>query len=95
MSIVKMKRLRLIALGEQRDELLARLLHVGCVEVTEPEGKLSDPEWMALVHRDSSAVGDVKLQVNAITSALEALRKYAPVKSGLFIKQPSLMIRAQ
>ena len=90
MSIVKMKRLRLIALGEQRDELLARLLHVGCVEVTEPEGKLSDPEWMALVHRDSSAVGDVKLQVNAITSALEALRKYAPVKSGLFIKRRNI-----
>ena len=87
MSIVKMKRLRLIALGEQRSELLARLLHVGCVEVTEPEGKLNDPEWMALVHRDSSAMGDVKLQVNAITSALEALRKYAPVKSGLFIKR--------
>ncbi len=87
MSIVKMKRLRLVALGEQRDELLARLLHVGCVEVTEPEGKLSDPEWTALVHRDSSAMGDVKGQVNGITSALDALQKYAPVKSGLFIKR--------
>ncbi len=87
MSIVKMKRLRLIALGEQRDELLARLLHVGCVEVTEPEGELNNPEWMALVHRDSSAMGDVKSQVNAVTSALDALKKYAPVKSGLFIKR--------
>ena len=31
MAIVKMKRLRAIALEEQRDELLTRLLHVGCV----------------------------------------------------------------
>lgn len=78
MAIVKMKRLRVIALAEERDELLARLLHVGCVEVTEPEGSLSDPEWMALLHRDTSALGDVKASANAVNAALEALRKYAP-----------------
>lgn len=78
MAIVKMKRLRVIALAEERDELLARLLHVGCVEVTEPEGALSDPEWMALLHRDTSALGDVKASANAVNAALEALRKYAP-----------------
>ena len=52
MAIVKMKRLRAIALEEQRDELLARLLHVGCVEVTEPEDCLTDPEWTALLAKD-------------------------------------------
>ena len=31
MAIVKMKRLRVVALAEQRDKLLSRLLHVGCV----------------------------------------------------------------
>ncbi len=84
MAIVKMRRLRVIALGEERDELLQQLLHVGCVEVTEPEGKLSDPEWAALLHRDASSLGDVKSKATAVNSALEALRKYAPVKSGLF-----------
>lgn len=84
MSIVKMKRLKLIALNEQKDDLLAALLRVGCVEVTEPEGELSDPEWAELVHRDSASILEVKTRANALNSALDALKKYAPVKSGLF-----------
>ncbi len=84
MAIVKMKRLRVIALAEQRDELLSRLLHVGCVEVTEPEAKLTDPEWTALLNRDTGAQGTVKARATAVNSALSALSKYAPAKSGLF-----------
>ena len=33
MSIVKMKRIRLIALAKDKDALLSSLLHVGCVEL--------------------------------------------------------------
>lgn len=84
MAIVKMKRLRVIALAEQRDELLSRLLHVGCVEVTEPEDHLTDPEWMALLNRDTGAQGAVKAQVTAVQTAMTALNKYAPVKGSLF-----------
>ena len=87
MSIVKMKRLRLIGLSSEQDELLARLLHLGCVEVTETDNKLADPQWAGLLKRDAASLGDVKAQANAIQSALDALRKYAPVKSGLFIKR--------
>ena len=79
MAIVKMKRLRAIALEEQRDELLTRLLHVGCVEVTEPEDCLTDPEWTALLAKDTGAQGAVKAQITAVQSALKALDKYAPV----------------
>ena len=85
MSIVKMKRLRVIGLEEERDALLQQLLHVGCVEVTEPSDKLADPEWTALLRRESSVLSDVKSRVSAVTAALEALRKYAPAKGGLFI----------
>lgn len=85
MSIVKMKRLRVIGLEEERDALLQQLLHVGCVEVTEPSDKLADPEWTALLRRESSVLSDVKSRSNAVSAALEALRKYAPAKGGLFI----------
>ena len=90
MAIVKMKRLRVIALAAQRDELLQRLLHAGCVEVTEPQAELSDPEWTALLKRDTSALSDVKARQNAVNSALEALQKYAPEKRGLFIHRRSI-----
>lgn len=78
MSIVKMKRLRVIGLEEERDALLQQLLHVGCVEVTEPSDKLADPEWTALLRRESSVLSDVKSQANTVSAALEALQKYAP-----------------
>ena len=90
MAIVKMKRLRAIALEEQRDELLARLLHVGCVEVTEPEDCLTDPEWTALLAKDTGAQGAVKAQITAVQSALKALDKYAPVKGSLFTKRSDI-----
>ena len=90
MAIVKMKRLRVIALAAQRDELLQRLLHAGCVEVTEPQAELSDPEWTALLKRDTYALSDVKARQNAVNSALEALQKYAPEKRGLFIHRRSI-----
>lgn len=83
MAIVKMKRLRVIALAEQRDELLSRLLHIGCVEVTEPEAKLTDPEWTALLNRDNGEQGAMKAKATAINAALTALNQYAPGKSGL------------
>lgn len=84
MSIVRMKRLKLIALEDQRDGLLARLQHLGCVEISEPDDKLADPDWMALMSRDSSNLGDVKAEEAAVNAALATLKKYAPVKTGLF-----------
>ena len=90
MAIVKMKRLRVIALAAQRDALLQRLLHAGCVEVTEPQAELSDPEWMALLKRDTSDLSEVKVRQNAVNGALEALQKYAPEKKGLFIHRRAI-----
>ncbi len=93
MSIVKMKRLRLIALRSEQDELLSQLLHLGCVEVSETEQRLSDPEWAALLSRETSGLGDAKAQANAMTAALEALQKYAPAKTGLFVKRSPISER--
>jgi V/A-type H+-transporting ATPase subunit I len=90
MSIVKMKRLRLIGLRSEQDELLARLLHLGCVEVTETDDKLADPRWADLLKRETASLGDAKAQANALNGALEALRKYAPEKSGLFVKRSDI-----
>ncbi len=90
MAIVKMKRLRLIALSAEQSDLLGRLLHLGCVEVTETDNKLADPQWAALLKRETTGLGDVKAQANAISSALDALKKYAPYKRGLFIKRSSI-----
>ena len=85
-----MKRLRVIGFEEERDELLQKLLHLGCVEISEPEDKLTDPEWTALLRRDGSALTDRKAEAAALSSALDALKKYAPAKKGLFIKRKQI-----
>lgn len=90
MAIVKMKRLRLIGLEEERKDLFARLQHLGCVEITATEGKLSAPAWSALLRRDASSAGEVKTKISQVNGALDALKKYAPVKSGLFLIRPTL-----
>ena len=90
MSIVKMKRLRVIGLASERAELMRRLLHMGCVEVTEPEDRLADPDWAALVRRSTSDLSDAKAQAAALSSALDALKKYAPAKGGLFQKRSDI-----
>ena len=90
MAIVKMKRLRFIGLTEQRDDVLARLLHVGCVEVTEPTDKINDPDWAALVQKDVSSLSDYKARVGAVNSAMATLKEYAKVKTGLFIKRSTI-----
>ena len=38
MSIVKMKRLRLIGMRSEREEMLRLLQHMGCVETSRPIG---------------------------------------------------------
>ena len=60
MAITKMKRLRLIAMNQDRDGLLKSLLHAGCVEISEPEAYLEDEEWSALLKRGSGDLSEAK-----------------------------------
>ena len=82
MSIVKMKRVRLIALAEDREALLAGLLHAGCLEVREPADALSDPEMAALLKRDTSVAADARVRLGLLKQAVETLDRYAPSKGG-------------
>ena len=84
MAIVKMKRIRLIALARDRETLLADLLHVGCVEVSEPEEALHDPAYAGLLRRDVSRLSEAKEQLGALKQAIDTLNRMAHQKSGLF-----------
>ena len=82
MAIVKMKRLHLIALREDRDRLLRQLLHVGCVEVREPDALPEEAE--GLLRRDASALAEAKGRQAQLKQALTGLHRLAPQKGGLF-----------
>ena len=88
MAIVKMKRLRLLALRPEREKLLRSLQHLGCVEIREPAIDLTDPEWEGLGKPESAGLEQAREQSLQLNSALEVLRRYAPAKDGLFTPLP-------
>lgn len=75
-----MKHLRLMALRADREELLKKLQHLGCVEISEPEPEEDDPAWTALVRPESGALGTARDRQAKALEALEVLKKYAPEK---------------
>ena len=86
MAIVKMKRLRLLALRPEREKLLRTLQSLGCVEIREPAIDLSDPEWEGLAKPESAGLEKAREQNLLLNNALEVLRKYAPAKEGMFAR---------
>ena len=90
MAIVKMKRLRLVGMRSDRETLLSLLQKLGCVEISEPDTDLTDPDRAALVKPDGGELARRKEQQLLLGSALTALKKYAPKKGGLFRKRPAL-----
>ena len=87
MAIVKMKKLRVMTMANQRDELLKGLLHLGCVEISEPDSKLADPAWAALLKRESSRLVSTRNEIADVNTALAAIKKYAQVKEGMFLQR--------
>lgn len=94
MSIVKMKKLRVIGMAGSRDELLKALQRIGCVEVDEPTDKADRPEWAALTRVDDTALADTKTRINELKAALVTLNKYAKGKGGLFTPRPVISEQA-
>lgn len=90
MAIVKMKRLRLLALRPDRERLLRGLQSLGCVEIREPDIDLSDPEWAGLGKPDLSGLEKAREQSLLLGGALDVLRRYAPAKDGLFTPRPEI-----
>lgn len=88
MAIVKMKRLRLIAMRQDREELLKKLQRMGCVEISEPSADLSDPEFSMLVQPDFQELSAAKERYTVSLQALEILKKYVPEKGGMFSARP-------
>jgi V/A-type H+-transporting ATPase subunit I len=81
MAIVKMKRLRLLGLTEERDALFQQLQHLGCVEVSEQSEKLADADWAGLVHPNESTRSEKERLLEETEQALKLLDTYAPAKT--------------
>ena len=83
MAIVKMKKLRVIAMQHDREDLLSGLMDLGCVELSHP-----DPaSFQDLLQRGTSHLSIQRTRLADANTALEAVKRYGGVKDGLFIKR--------
>ena len=89
MAIVKMKKLRLMALRSERDELLRELLRRGCVQVSEPK-ELQDESLASTLRREDSDLMAERGKLQSLQGALELLDRYAPGKTPLLSPKPEV-----
>lgn len=92
MAIAKMKHLQLIALQSDRERLMDKLLHLGSVEISDPEKLTEDPQWDSLLHRDDSQLAEAKNTLRQLELALDNLKKVNGGKSkgGLLAPRPQI-----
>ena len=90
MAIEKMKRLRMVAMTSDRDALLRKLQHMGCVEVVQPEADPDDPLWSALARPETGGLTAAHEEKTQAERALEVLKRYAPAKSSFLAPKPGV-----
>mgnify|MGYP001115030568 CR=1 FL=1 len=78
MAIVAMRHLRLIGLQSEREEMLRRLQHLGCLEITEPEPAADDPLLEKLRIPEAAELQRIREQYTAAEQALQTLTDHTP-----------------
>ena len=101
MAIVKMKRLRLLAMGEDRERLLRLFQDLGCVEVDQADldGEGASPELLERLRDkvsrpDDRALARAREGQTQAQRALAALDKFAPAKGAFSPPGPGESERA-
>ena len=97
MAIVKMKRLRLLAMGSDREKLLRLLQGMGCVEVDQADldGEGASPELLEQLRDKVSRPDDRSLAraregQSQAQRALAALDQFAPAKGNFLSPRPQV-----
>ena len=85
-----MKKLRLIGVYSQKEELLRELMLLGCVEVSDPAGRPDREELAAFRRPDGGKVWQKRSEQTTIVNALRLLDKHAPAKKGLLTPKPEV-----
>ena len=94
MAIVKMKRLRMVAMTADREALLRRLQHMGCVEIVQPEADPDDPQWAGLTRPETGGLAAAHEEKTQAERALEVLKRYKALpKSGFLDPKPGVQER--
>ena len=86
MAIVKMKKLSVIGMQDEREAIMRELMDLGVVEFTGTQDKLADEEWVQLVEKDGDEEGTARKEkeLARVQQALKALDQYGGEKPAAF-----------
>ena len=83
-----MKKLRLLAVSTQQEALLRELMVLGCVQLSDPEPLLQDPELAPLLRRGAGDAARRRTEYAELQHGVKLLEQYAPVKKKLLSAKP-------
>ena len=92
MSIMKMKKLRLLAMRSEREQLLRELQRLGCVHLREDAADEEELKRFASEREDPAQLMEFRAEQTRTAAALKLLDKYAHVKTGLFPTLPEVKL---
>ena len=92
MAIMKMKKLRMLAMRSDREQLLRELQRLGCVEIREDAAAEEDLRSLASEREDPARLMEARAEQSRTAAGLKLLDKYAYVKSGLFPALPEVKL---
>ena len=78
MAILKMKKLRLIAVRSKKKELLRELTKLGCVEFSEVGSDIREADGEELLRSEGSDILRFRSEHNSLTHAIALLNRYVP-----------------
>ena len=85
MAILNMKKLRVIAMAEQRRALLEGLMALGCVEISERR-----EEGCEGLERSTSHLLQTRNRLGDVHTALAAIHRYGQIREGWMIRRFSV-----
>ncbi|NCC69094.1 MAG: hypothetical protein EOM14_13045, partial [Clostridia bacterium] len=92
MAIEKMKKIRLMAVSSQRDEILRELMLLGCVEIIEPAPVPEDEILSKLTRYDGAELARCKSDYAILANGVKQLDKYAPGKKKFLSPLPEASV---
>ena len=92
MSIAKMNKLSVIGLESEKEAVLAGLQRLGTVQLIDQSDKLTDADWVSLIHKDSEEdrAAQLETELAGVDSVLDTVSKYDGEKKPLFFHRQAV-----
>ncbi len=86
MAIVKMNKISIIGLQNEKDNIIESLMNMGVVEISSLNQKVIETEWLDVVQRDGNEeqVLSLETDISKLKIAIDNIARYKKVKKGLF-----------